>query len=46
MRRLVPALTEVPPGAETVPVTQGHRTLEELAVAVGLTLMAPTWLPT
>jgi hypothetical protein len=42
---IAPALTEVPPGAETVPVTQGPRTLEEIAAAAGLPLFAPTWLP-
>jgi len=42
---VVPALTEVPPGAEVVPASQGHRTLEELAAAAGLPLLAPTWLP-
>ena len=39
------ALTEVPPDAETVPVSQGSRTLEEIAAAAGLTVLAPTWLP-
>ncbi len=42
---VAPALTEVPPGAETVPVTQGSRTLEEIAAVAGLPLLAPTWLP-
>ena len=42
---IAPALTEVPSGAETVPVTQGPRTLEEIAAAAGLPLLAPTWLP-
>ena len=42
---VAPALTEIPPGAETVPVTQGSRTLEEIAAVAGLPLLAPTWLP-
>ena len=39
------ALTETPPGAEPVPVSQGSRTIEEIAEAAELTVLAPTWLP-
>ena len=39
------ALTETPPGAEAVPVSQGSRTIEEIAEAAELTVLAPTWLP-
>jgi hypothetical protein len=38
-------LTEVPGDAEAVPASQGFRTVEEVAAAAQLSLLAPTWLP-
>jgi hypothetical protein len=40
-----PALTAVPAGAERVPATQGFRSVEEIAAATPLSLLAPRWLP-
>ena len=38
-------LTKVPEDAEAVPASQGFRSVEEVAAAAQLALLAPTWLP-